>query len=168
MLRPPSRRRAAPLSEKCCFRNCTPQCLVDVREEARAPHVAVRRQGCSRQVGDERRARPGVALGSETSLLGTRRRCFFSCLDQCLHCAKAPGQVALQSAEPPRCLATDTLQGCRVVTSGVALIRRGTFSSFRTTKFFYDVAFRSSLGRFLTRQRSLFCEKRTCVFFYHK
>ena len=31
---------------------------------------------------------------------------------------------------------------------GIALIRRATLSSFRTTKFFYGVAFRSSLGAF--------------------
>ena len=41
-----------------------------------------------------------------------------------------------------------SIQGARFVTSGVALIRRATFSSFRTTRFFYDVAFRSSLGLF--------------------
>ena len=45
------------------------------------------------------------------------------------------------------------LHGGRVVTLGVALIRRATFSSFRTTKFFYDIAFRSSLGRFLAYQK---------------
>ena len=44
--------------------------------------------------------------------------------------------------------AFNKIQGGRVVTSGVALTRRATFSSFRTTKFFYDVAVRSSLGRF--------------------
>ena len=46
----------------------------------------------------------------------------------------------------------------RFVTSGVELIRRAIFSSFRTTKFFYDIAFRSSVVLFLACQKSLFAK----------
>ena len=52
----------------------------------------------------------------------------------------------------------DSLQGGRVVSSGVALIRRATFSSFSNHKVFYDVAFRSSLGRFLACQKVSFVQ----------
>ena len=51
---------------------------------------------------------------------------------------------------------------------GVAVIRVGPLfflSSFRTTKVVYDVAFRSSLGSFLTCPESLFCETNAFVFF---
>ena len=55
-------------------------------------------------------------------------------------------------------------RGC-VVTSGGRVDTSGHFfPSFRTTKFFDDVASRSSLGRLLACQKSLFCEKRICVF----
>ena len=40
----------------------------------------------------------------------------------------------------------------------------GHFFIVSNHKVFYDVAFRSSLGRFLACQKSLFCEKRICVF----
>ena len=52
----------------------------------------------------------------------------------------------------------------RFVTSGVELIRRAIFSSFRTTKFFYDIAFRSSVVLFLACQKKSVCEKCICVF----
>ena len=54
-----------------------------------------------------------------------------------------------------------SIEDGRFGTSGVELIRRAIFSSFRTTQFFYVVAFRSILGRFLACQQSVFFEK--CV-----
>ena len=60
--------------------------------------------------------------------------------------------------------AFNKIQGGHVVTSGVALTRRATFSSFRTTKFFTMLLFARVWGVFLVRQQSLFCEKYICVF----
>ena len=62
---------------------------------------------------------------------------------------------------------TSYTQGGRVVTSGVALIRRATFFIVSNLQSFFDVAFRSSLGRFLVCQKSVCCEK-SHLWFYHK
>ena len=56
-------------------------------------------------------------------------------------------------------------QGGRVVTSGVALLRRATFSPFRTTKFFYDVAFSLELGAFFGMpKKSILWKEKAFVF----
>ena len=60
----------------------------------------------------------------------------------------------------------EVFRGGRVVASGDALIRRATFSSFRTTKCFYDVAFHSRSGRFLDVKKVSFVKN--AFVFYHK
>ena len=62
---------------------------------------------------------------------------------------------------------TSYMQGGRVVTSGVALIRRATFSSFRTTKFFTMLFFARVWGVFWYVKKSVCCEK-SHLWFYHK